>query len=204
VTPFAAQRDWLREQVDRLGLASEVLVDTAYGFQGDERDVMFFSPVVARGITPGACNWVEQPPNLINVALTRAREALFVVADFDFCRQQRGLLRDLADYCRDVQTLRDTSPAELALYSWMIVEGLTPIVHPRIGDHEVDFTLRGVGGVQVAVEVDGAEFHDGKTQRDGGINAYLEGRGFRVVRVSGRAAIETPHDVIHQIKVAMS
>jgi very-short-patch-repair endonuclease len=204
VTPFAAQRDWLRDEVDGLGLASEVLVDTAYGFQGDERDVMFFSAVVAPGITPGACQWVEQPPNLINVALTRAREALFVVADFDFCRQQNGLLRHLADYCRDVQVLRDTSPAELSLYSWMIVEGLTPVVHPRIGDHEVDFTLKGEGGTQVAVEVDGAEHHDDRVQRDRGINAYLEGRGFRVVRISGRAAMETPHDVIHQITTAMS
>jgi very-short-patch-repair endonuclease len=86
----------------------------------------------------------------------------------------------------------------------MIVEGLNPAVHPRIGDHEVDFTLRGESGIQVAVEVDGSEYHDGRSERDGGINAYLEGRGFRVVRIPGRAALETPHDVIHRIREAIS
>ena len=44
VTPFAAQKDLLRDQLDALRLASEVLVDTAYGFQGDERDIIIFSP----------------------------------------------------------------------------------------------------------------------------------------------------------------
>ena len=111
VTPFAAHKDWLREKIQTLGLSSEVLVDSAYGFQGDERDIMIFSPVVARGMTSSASRWVESPPNLVNVALTRAREALFVVADFDYCLQQEGIIRKLALYCRDIQLLRDTSPA---------------------------------------------------------------------------------------------
>ncbi len=38
VTPFKAQKDFLRDRLDALRLASEVLVDTAHGFQGDERD----------------------------------------------------------------------------------------------------------------------------------------------------------------------
>jgi len=203
VTPFAAQKEWLREQVQGISLASEVLVDTAYGFQGDERDVMIFSPVVAKGITASACRWVESPPNLVNVALTRAREALFVVADFDYCMQQEGILKSLAVYCKELQVLRETSPAELELYSWMIVEGLHPKIHARVGDHEIDFELRAKNGVRVAVEVDGAEHHDGKTQRDAGIDAYLEGRGYRVVRVAARAVLETPNEVVHKIMEAL-
>jgi very-short-patch-repair endonuclease len=200
VTPFAAQKEWLREQVQALGLASEVLVDTAYGFQGDERDVMIFSAVVAKGITSSACRWVESPPNLVNVALTRARDALFVVADFDYCMQQEGILRKLAEYCKEVQVLRDTSPAELELYSWMIVEGLTPVVHPRVGDHEVDFELKAGNGIRLAVEVDGRPHHEDWNQRDAAIDAYLEGRGYRVLRVPARAVLETPHEVVHRIR----
>jgi very-short-patch-repair endonuclease len=200
VTPFAAQKEWLRERVQEMGLASEVLVDTAYGFQGDERDVIIFSPVVAKGITASACRWVESPPNLVNVALTRAREALFVVADFDYCMQQEGILKKLAVYCKEVQLLRDTSPAELELFSWLILEGLTPTVHPRVGDHEVDFELRADSGVRLAIEVDGAEHHDGREARDNAIDAYLEGRGYRVLRVPARAVLETPHEVVHRIR----
>lgn len=200
VTPFAAQKEWLREQVQQMGLASEVLVDTAYGFQGDERDVIIFSAVVAKGITASACRWVESPPNLVNVALTRAREALFVVADFDYCMQQEGILKNLAIYCKEVQLLRDTSPAELELFSWLTLEGLTPAVHPRVGDHEVDFELRAASGVRVAIEVDGAEHHEGHEARDNAIDAYLEGRGYRVLRVPARAVFETPNEVVHRVR----
>ena len=44
-------------------------------FQGDERDVMIFSPVVSEGITDGAVNFLKKTDNLFNVAITRARAA---------------------------------------------------------------------------------------------------------------------------------
>ena len=162
-----------------------MLVDTVYGFQGDERDVILFSPVVAKGIQEASARWVENPPNLVNVALTRARNALYVVADFDAHAMQTGILAKLSKYCRDVQTLRDTSPAELALFSWMTVEGWSPLVHPRIGDHEADFVLKSELGTRIAIEVDG-EQHASTTAKDAAIDAYLEGQGFQVCRMTAR------------------
>jgi len=206
VTPFSAQKELIRKLMESEGVASKILVDSAYGFQGDERDIIIFSPVVARGITSSASKWVESPPNLINVALTRARQALFVVADFDYCLQQEpsGILRKLADYCNDVQTLRDTSPAELELYSWMIIEGWTPEIHPRIGDVEVDFSLISKGGIRLAIEVDGAEFHDDRKAVDRSRDSFLQAQGWKVLRVPARAINETPHNVIEKIKGALA
>lgn len=198
VTPFAAQKDLLRERLDELRLASEVLVDTAYGFQGDERDVIVFSPVVARGITGSAGRWVESPPNLINVAITRAREALFVVGDTDYCLQQEGILRKLALYCRDIQLLRDTSDAELELFSWMVVKAWVPEVHPRIGDIEVDFVLDSDGFERLAIEVDGRQ-HQGAAEQDKARDAYLQGQGYAVLRIPAREVLETPFEVVHRI-----
>lgn len=200
VTPFAAQKYLLRERMQQLGLSAEVLVDTAYGFQGDERDVIIFSPVVAKGIQENSARWVESPPNLVNVALTRAKDALFVVADFDALAGQQGVLGKLARYCRDIQLLRDTSPAELALFSWMTIEGWSPLVHPRIGDHEVDFVLKGELGTQVAIEVDGRQHHSESVEADSAIDAYLEGQGLRVCRVPARLVLEAPHEVIHHVR----
>jgi len=202
VTPFAAQKEYLRERLDSLRLASEVLVDTAYGFQGDERDVILFSPVVGKGITASACRWVESPPNLVNVAITRAREALFVVGDLDYCLQQEGILRKLALYCRDIQLLRDTSVAELELFSWMVVKGWEPRVHPRIGDIEVDFTLQSSSGVRLAIEVDGRE-HQKRSEEDKARDAYLVGQSYDVLRVPAREVLETPFEVVHQIEVKL-
>jgi very-short-patch-repair endonuclease len=199
VTPFAAQKDLLTGMLQAEGLISDVLVDTANGFQGDERDVIVFSPVVAAGITPSASQWVETPPNLINVALTRAREALIVVGDLDYCSQQRGLLRQLARYCSDIELLRRTSPAELELFGWMTMEGWAPRVHTILGDMEVDFTLEG-SGHRLAIEVDGRDHHSGSTQQDAGRDAALQAKGWDVLRVPARDVLQTPFDVLHRIR----
>jgi len=199
VTPFAAQKDFLRDELNTLRLSSEVLVDTAYGFQGDERDVIIFSPVVGKGISSSASRWVENPPNLINVALTRAREALYVVADFEYCLQSQGILRKLALYCKDIQLLRDTSPAELELFSWMMLKGWDAKVHQRIGDLEVDFVLSSKTGERIVIEVDGAEFHKERTESDKARDAYLQGQGYKVQRFAAREVFETPFEVVHQI-----
>jgi len=203
VTPFAAQKEFLRERLDSLQLASEVLADTAYGFQGDERDVILFSPVVARGMTSSAGRWVESPPNLINVAITRAREALLVVCDFDYCKKQEGLLRKLALYCDDIKKLRDTSPAELDLFSWMVVRGWVPEVHPRIGDEEVDFVLKSATGLRLVIEVDGSQ-HEETKEQDKARDAYLMSRGYQVIRFPAREVLETPFEVIHQIELRLN
>ena len=204
VTPFASQKQWLRDRLEELDLGLAVAVDTAYGFQGDERDVIIFSAVAAPGMTDAAVRWIENPPNMINVAVTRARDALFVVADFEFCQRQAGILKKLALYCRDVQILRDTSPAELALYSRMLVEGLEPTIHPRVGGHEVDFVLNGARGIRLAVEVDGRAFHDSTQTVDAGIDAALASHGYQVLRVSAREVFETPIEVVHRIRQALS
>jgi len=202
VTPFAAQKDYLREMLKSEGMAGEILADSAYGFQGDERDIMIFSAVVGPGITASASRWVESPPNLVNVALTRARQALFVVADFDYLMQQdpAGVLHRLALYCRDIQLLRDTSPAELELFSWMTVEGWTPKIHPVIGDIEVDFELRSESGVRLVIEVDGSIHHDESQQADRSRDAFLRAQGCQVFRTPARAVMETPRAVIHEIR----
>jgi hypothetical protein len=205
VTPFASQKEFLRTRLQREGLAGEILVDSAYGFQGDERDIILFSAVVSQGITGSASRWVESPPNLINVALTRARQALFVIADFDYCQQQdpSGVLFKMANYCKDIQLLRDTSPAELELYSWMIVEGWNPDIHPRIGDIEIDFMLKDSSGIRWAIEVDGQEYHDETQTADRSRDAYLQAQGCRVYRTPARAVLQTPYAVIHDIKTRL-
>ena len=205
VTPFGEQKTLIRNLLARAQISNDLKVDSAHGFQGDERDVMVFSPVVAQGMTPGARRWVETPPNLINVALTRARHALFVIADLDFLRHQPlpSLLHRLAAYCRDVETLRATSEAELLLYSWMILQGWTPMVHPRIGDLEVDFALspsHPEEAAPLAIEVDGKPYHREDSATDKSRDAFLAARGFQVLRVSAREVNETPLTVVAEIE----
>ncbi|MDP2215783.1 MAG: AAA domain-containing protein [Methanolobus sp.] len=159
VSPFASQVAGIEKRLNELNLNSEITVGTAHKFQGDERDIIIFSSVISNGIEKGATNFANSP-NLVNVALTRAREALFVVGNFKYCKSTGGILCNLVDYIDKVKLLRDTSREELELFSWLIIEGLIPQVHVMIGGIEVDFLLiNDQLGVKLVIEVDGKQHY---------------------------------------------
>jgi hypothetical protein len=100
VTPFRLQMERLDEAIRTRPWWDQVkgrlTVGTAHRFQGDERDVMIFSPVVAEGMVPRLVRWVADADQLLNVALTRARAALHVVGDHSACLASGGFLGNFA------------------------------------------------------------------------------------------------------------
>ncbi|MBK6507284.1 MAG: hypothetical protein IPG02_16915 [Ignavibacteria bacterium] len=85
VTPFNAHAARIRDLVhndiqlsDKL-INRDFIADTVHKFQGDERDIMIFSPVISNGIGRGSIFFLSRSGNLFNVAITRARAALIVV-----------------------------------------------------------------------------------------------------------------------------
>ncbi|MEA4848661.1 MAG: AAA domain-containing protein, partial [Clostridiaceae bacterium] len=92
VTPFRAQADQIRDAIEKsrdikeyLYANNDFLVDTVHKFQGDERDVMIFSPVISVGTSSGAIGFLNNTGNLFNVAITRARAVLVVIGDMNYC-----------------------------------------------------------------------------------------------------------------------
>ncbi|MFO8004373.1 AAA domain-containing protein [Thioalkalivibrio sp.] len=198
ISPFAAQRELLRERLDALGIAPNLLIGAPEALQGDERDVIVFSPVVSRGMPAMARRWVDSPPNRLNLALTRARRTLFVLAEFDHCLEQDGALREVARHCREVQCLRARGPAPLELFTWMLLQGWAPTVRPRIGDLEVDLVWEPSPEHHLAIEVDaGASRLD--MERDKAREAYLYWMGYERVRIEAEAVMEDPRGVIAEI-----
>nr|WP_296747962.1 AAA domain-containing protein [Thioalkalivibrio sp.] len=195
ISPFAAQRELLRERLDTMGIASGRLVVAAEELQGRERDVIVFSPVVATGMPATIRRWVDSPPNRLHLALTRAREALFLVADIDQCVEQEGRLGEVARHGRDMQRLRESGRASFELFTWMLLQGWTPKVRPRIGDLEVDFVWEPLPGQYLAIEIDGGESGFDK-ERDKAREAYLYWMGFERLRIEGQAVMDDPRDVI--------
>src|SRR5205814_10296638 len=87
VTPFRAQANRIRtlvhqdQELSRQLASLQFVVDTVHGFQGDERDVIFFSPVVSAGVGESTLRFLKTHGNLFNVPITRARSELVVLAD---------------------------------------------------------------------------------------------------------------------------
>ena len=193
VTQFRGQKEKIEALLSMQGLFSkDLLVGTVDTFQGNEKDIMFFSPVLSKGVGESAARWSDDK-NRINVALTRARELMVVVGDFTYCRKMDAILRNLIEYVETISLLRKTSAAELELFSLLITEGNAlklsqdnlPRVHQRIGNIEVDFVLRNPeNGVSLIIEVDGDQHYYAEIN---GTRCPVEYEGFKkYVNYSGK------------------
>lgn len=201
ITPFRGQVNLLYGMLEQTNDITNVLVSTVHKYQGDEKDIIIFSPVVAKGMTPSAAKWVENPQNLINVAVTRAKEALYVVSDFEVCRRQPGILGSLIKYTEKIELLRRTSLYELQLFGLMILQGWEIAIHPTIKDIEVDFIVTHLGN-RVVVEVDGRQ-HEKQKVMDHNRDAMLAGNGYGVIRISTREIVDTPFETIERIRESL-
>lgn len=185
VTPFRAHANRIRTLVhqdrelsNRLA-ALQFVVDTVHGFQGDERDVIFFSPVVSLGVTDNTLRFLKNHGNLFNVAITRARSELVVVGD-----RQAALdsgvtyLASFAEYSRGLAKVEPhvaaggeagpeyplvshpevVSEWERTLYRAMHGAGLKPVPQYEEAPYTLDFALFH-GERKLDIEVDGENYH---------------------------------------------
>lgn len=187
VTPFRAQAQLIESMLAEtpslaeVAVKSELLVNTVHSFQGDERDVMFFSPVVSEDVTVGVLGFLRSNGNLFNVAITRARGLLHVVGDrsaaadcgVDYLAafaHYVGLLgHGHADVGLDVvKRLGADYPAvsrpervsdwERVLYRAMYSVGIRAIPQFSVDQYDLDFAVI-VGKHRLNIEVDGERYH---------------------------------------------
>ncbi|MEM8733959.1 MAG: AAA domain-containing protein [Planctomycetota bacterium] len=86
LSPFRAQVDFLAKEIESAFTYAELkqmdlLVGTAHTFQGEERDVMLVSLALDQDSHWAAFRFLENP-NLLNVAITRARHQQVVFKSF--------------------------------------------------------------------------------------------------------------------------
>jgi very-short-patch-repair endonuclease len=187
VTPFRAQANVITEAMNADAALSnaliqaEFLADTVHKFQGDERDVMIFSPVVASEMPDSAISFLLSNPNLFNVAITRARAQLIVVGDQDMCSKSNvGYLSRFARYTaalskkqaddldHRIRTFGPEYPMvarpelvsdwERILYKALFRAGIRPIPQYPVEKYLLDFLVV-EDGRRLAIEVDGERYH---------------------------------------------
>ncbi len=214
VTPFRAQADAITQTVHRDDkLASALmrqgfLTDTVHKFQGDERDVMIFSPVVSSGLPNRALGFLRSNGKLFNVAITRARAQLIVVGDAAACGAcDVGYLSRFATYTASLEGQRQdgieaqlekfgpnypkvTKPElvsdwEKQFYIAAHKAGFRLIPQYNIEKYIVDF-LMVEGERKLVIEIDGERYHRNWTgelcRRDQIRNHRLFELGYDVMR----------------------
>jgi very-short-patch-repair endonuclease len=210
VTPFRLQMEKARERISRAPWYDEVskriTVGTAHRFQGDECDVMIFSPVVARGMFPRLVRWVTDTDQLLNVAITRARAALHVVGDMNAILEAGGRLGDFAATVQagivttSVQQLTE-SPAEELVADILRELGIWHKTQYDIGRYRLDFLVVSPMGIRYDLEVDGrGHLTDEALRADEVRDAVVRREGFKVMRIDARNVFQRAEAV----KMALS
>lgn len=86
ISPFKHQAEEINRQISD-NYKDRIVSDTVHKFQGDERDVIIYSLVVSDGSPDSKIRWIDTAvPNLVNVAVTRARSALYVLGNRDYIK----------------------------------------------------------------------------------------------------------------------
>lgn len=76
ITPFAAQKELLKRE-----LPEEISVGTVHQFQGDEKDIVIFSPGITEYSRKGSFSWLNENRELVNVAMSRAKKNFILVGN---------------------------------------------------------------------------------------------------------------------------
>ena len=79
ITPYVNQRKLIETGIKDRKL-DNIVCGTVHAFQGDEKDVVLFSTALSDRTTDGTYNWLKNNKELINVAVSRAKEKLILLA----------------------------------------------------------------------------------------------------------------------------
>ena len=101
-TPFKHQQNALKREEGSIK-NNKVEIKTIHKFQGDEKDIIVLSLVVTKEAKNSLTDFINiWAKYLLNVAVTRAKSTLYIVGDFEFCkndnRNKQKALSKLAEY----------------------------------------------------------------------------------------------------------
>lgn len=225
VTPYSAQQKKIETLIANKLDASTierhgVKIMTAHKFQGSEKDIMIFSLVLSSNGEGNSDRWYQNHPQILNVALSRARRILHIVGDRDYCAARSGVLNKLITTHETLKQREDLeknffsgkfdSPYELALYQRLQSIDfqkhgyrLVPKYHAR--RYTLDFAL--VGERKIDIECDGFGNHnmvDGlPVLEDLERDDFLRNLGWTVLRFPNHQIAHRPDECVSKILKAV-
>ena len=177
ITPFRAQVLALEQSVmasKDVFEKADLRIATVDGFQGQDRDLILFSPVVHAESPTSAITFIQRDWRRLNVAVSRARAVCHIFGDLEFAKS--GKIRSLATLAARATESRGPSGGETVfdskwertVYHALRERGLDPVPQYEIAGRRLDFALFS-GSVQLDLEIDGRRWHqdiDGNRKAD--------------------------------------
>ncbi|HUC88013.1 MAG TPA: AAA domain-containing protein [Candidatus Binatia bacterium] len=215
-TPYSKQQEYIAKTVMNKFEPEQlknVRIMTVHKFQGSEADIMIFSPVIAGKGDGGSDHWFISNKEILNVAVSRAKQLLLIVGDQKYAMQSQSKLKDIALYCIDEPVARDAAVPNrtMNIFEKQFLDLLKKIVpkdyaiEPQsvVGNRfTLDFALKSKRN-KIAIELDGRQheiigglpvFED--QQRD----TYLKQEGWQVMRVTVHDLLRRPDEVARKVK----
>ncbi|MEX2695833.1 AAA domain-containing protein [Rhizobium mongolense] len=175
IAPFRPQVYALEQAIhkeigEKLCAKAELRVGTVDSFQGQERDLVLFSPTLGHSSATSAVTFVQKDWRRLNVAISRARAVAHVFGDLSYARsgKVRSLQRLAATATEPKGRVGEgtfDSHWERIVDTALRKRGLNPIAQYEVAGRRLDFALFGSGDVKLDLEVDGRHWHadtDGK------------------------------------------
>ncbi|MFC1670112.1 AAA domain-containing protein, partial [Spirochaetota bacterium] len=220
VTPYSRQQDTIYRIITRstepeLLEKHNVKVFTAHKFQGSEKDIMIFSLVLASRGKENSDRWYNFYPQILNVALSRAKYLLYIVGDKNFCHRRAGILKQLAESYDEIKKKEEfeeytigkkfDTPTERFLFQKLQEvdfesHGYKLVPKLVVKRYTLDFAL--CGNKNINIECDGCqhEIIEGlPALEDIERDDFLENEGWDVMRFANHKILSQPEVVIDEI-----
>ncbi|MBM7702917.1 AAA domain-containing protein [Metabacillus iocasae] len=186
----------IREAIgDREFVKRKIICGNAYTLQGDERDIIFLSLVVASNRRFMALTKTSDKQRF-NVAASRAKNQMRLYHSVELEELNSEDLRyKLLSYCKNPARVNQQlenleqkceSPFELDVLRMIVARGYKVTPQVEVGQYRIDFVIEGLRD-RLAVECDGEKWHGPeKFEEDMKRQESLERAGWKFWRVRGR------------------
>lgn len=173
----------------------KIICGNAYSLQGDERDIVFLSMVVAGNRRFVAMTKKDQQQTF-NVAASRAKNQMRLYHSVELDELKKDCYRyQLLSYCKNparvnkiVENLEEKcdSPFEIEVLRMIVAKGFKVQPQVKVGNYRIDLVIEGIRD-RLAVECDGERWHGPEKWEEDMQRQYdLERAGWKFWRVRGR------------------
>ncbi len=186
----------IREKIsEKEFVKRKIICGNAYSLQGDERDIVFLSMVVAGNRRFVAMTKKDQQQTF-NVAASRAKNQMRLYHSVELDELKKDCYRyQLLSYCKNPTRVNDIvenleelcdSPFEIEVLRMIVAKGYKVQPQVKVGKYRIDLVIEGIRD-RLAVECDGERWHGPEKWEEDMQRQYdLERIGWKFWRLRGR------------------